>query len=121
MDPESLAGSDSSFRDDHALLGSIVALFQSRGLIVFLTACLISEALAPKGDRRPRAHEEERKEILYGNVSPRLVPLSFGQSQVVRAGAVVAVEAMEGTDDMIARAGRIFLGARLLKMMRGTG
>lgn len=121
VDPETLAWIRTlPSRDDHALLGSIVALFQSRGLEVVPYRLLIPEALAPEGTiagREPT--EEEREEILYGiGIARRLVPLSFGQSLVVRAGAVVAVEAMEGTDEMIARAGRIFPGGTVVKMMR---
>ncbi len=121
VDPETLAWIRSlPSRDDHSLLGSIVSFFQSRGLEVVPYCLLIPEAIAPEGTiagREPT--EEEREEIRYGiGIARRLVPLSFGQAVAVRNGAVVAVEAMEGTDEMIRRAGRIFPGGTVVKMMR---
>lgn len=107
-------------RDDHALLGSIVGFLQSRGLEVVPYRLLIPEALAPEGTIAGRdPTEEEREEIRYGiGIARKIVPLSFGQALAVRAGAVVAVEAMEGTDEMIKRAGRIAAGGTVVKMMR---
>ena len=54
------------------------------------------------------------------NILRVLLPLSFGQALVTHEGAVVAVEAMEGTDEMIRRAGRILRngGGCVVKMMR---
>jgi hypothetical protein len=58
-------------------------------------------------------------DIAYArDVAQTLLPLSFGQTLAVHGKAVVAVEAMEGTDQMIKRAGELVNGGILLKMMR---
>ena len=46
------------------------------------------------------------------------MPCSFGQGVIIADGAVVAVEAMEGTDMMIKRAGSLIHHGVLIKMMR---
>ncbi len=52
--------------------------------------------------------EEERKNIEYGlSVARAVAGFDIGQTVVVAAQACVAVEAMEGTDEAIERAGRI--------------
>jgi DUF1009 family protein len=53
--------------------------------------------------RRPS--QEESEDISYGvGVASHILPLSFGQTVVVKSRAVVAVEAMEGTDLTLRRA-----------------
>jgi DUF1009 family protein len=107
-------------RDDHSLLGSIVGLLEGCGLEVVSYRALIPENLAPEGaiaGREPSAGEWE--DIRYGvQIAREVVRLSFGQALAVRDGAVLAVEAMEGTDEMIRRAGRIARGGSVVKMMR---
>ncbi|MDT8284581.1 MAG: UDP-2,3-diacylglucosamine diphosphatase LpxI [Thermovirgaceae bacterium] len=107
-------------RDDHALLGAIVELFESRGIQVLPYGKMIPELIAPAGriaGRDPSGSEND--DILYGSrIASAVVPLSFGQTVVVRGRSVVAVEAMEGTDAAIERAGRISRGGVVVKMMR---
>jgi DUF1009 family protein len=60
----------------------------------------------PAGGRAPT--EEERKDIEYGlGVARAVAAFDIGQTVVVAAQACVAVEAMEGTDATIARAGQL--------------
>ena len=47
-----------------------------------------------------------------------MVPLSFGQTVIVNKRSVVAVEAMEGTDATLLRAGSLCKGGTVAKMMR---
>ena len=55
--------------------------------------------------------ETERGNIEYGlNVANEIARLDLGQTIVVRAKACVAVEAMEGTDAVIRRAGELAKG-----------
>ena len=107
-------------RDDHSLLGSIVSLIESQGLEVVPYRLLIPENLAPEGlvaGREPTP--EELQDVRYGiRVAKEVVRLSFGQSLAVLSGSVLAVEAMEGTDEMIVRAGRIGGKGVVVKMMR---
>ena len=51
---------------------------------------------------------DERKDIEYGQTVARaLAGMDLGQTAVVKDRAAVALEAMEGTDEVIRRAGRI--------------
>jgi UDP-2,3-diacylglucosamine hydrolase len=53
--------------------------------------------------------EEERKDIAYGRtVAQAIAGYDLGQTVVIAAQACVAVEAMEGTDATIERAGALF-------------
>ena len=108
--------------DDHSLLGRIVAAFESFGLQVLPYAGFVRESLAAEGFLAGRAAtEQEREDVKYGKrILSVTLPLSFGQAVVVARGAVAAVEAMEGTDEMIRRAGGLLSGTAgsVVKMMR---
>ena len=109
-------------RDDHSLLASVLSAVEKFGVPVIPYRDLIPDLLAREGHlfgRKP--NEREQRDIVCGkNILRVLLPLSFGQSLVTHEGAVVAVEAMEGTDEMIRRAGRILRngGGCVVKMMR---
>ena len=52
--------------------------------------------------------DEERRELEFGGrVADAIAGMDIGQTVAVKAAAVVAVEAMEGTDVVIARAGAL--------------
>lgn len=116
--------------DDHSLLGRVVAAFEAAGLRVLPYAALLGDSLATEGEIAGRSPtEEELADIELGRrVLSVTLPLSFGQGVVTARGAVVAVEAMEGTDAMIRRAGSLIMeraaqgrtppGGVLVKMMR---
>ncbi len=107
-------------RDDHSLLGAIVDFFEKQGIKVLGYKDIVTNLLAQKGfiaGREPSA--AELKDAEYGfEICKKLVPLSFGQSVAVHDGAVIAVEAIEGTDKMILRAGELSKGGVIAKMMR---
>jgi len=59
--------------------------------------------------------ESERADIEYGrHIAQQIAGLDLGQTVVIRDRACVAIEAMEGTDETIERAGRIAGGQRLV-------
>ncbi|MDR1943909.1 MAG: UDP-2,3-diacylglucosamine diphosphatase LpxI [Synergistaceae bacterium] len=107
-------------RDDHSLLGGLVTLVEKAGFEVIGYRDLLSDMLAPRGliaGRPPSASETE--DIGYGvEIAGKVLPLSFGQSVVVSRKSVVAVEAMEGTDAAILRAGSLCGGGVVVKMMK---
>ncbi len=107
-------------RDDHSLLGSIVGFFEAHGVRVLPYREIIPELMAPEGVIAGRAPlPEEIDDIVYGaGIACAIAPLSFGQTVVVRGRSVVAVEAMEGTDATIRRAGKISEGGVVVKVMR---
>ncbi len=108
--------------DDHALLGRIAAALETIGIAVYNYADYIGDSLTSKGVIAGRVFNEvEKQDISYGKkILSATLPLSFGQAVVIARGAVVAIEAMEGTDRMVRRAGDLLKGAAgvLVKMMR---
>ncbi|MCR5347452.1 MAG: UDP-2,3-diacylglucosamine diphosphatase LpxI [Fretibacterium sp.] len=109
-----------SLRDDHSLLGSIVEAFEREGIQVLPYWQILPEFVASPGrlaERDPT--EKEWADIRCGREILRVtLPCSFGQAVVVADGAVVAVEAMEGTDAMIERAGALSGRGTVVKMMK---
>ncbi|MDR1884646.1 MAG: UDP-2,3-diacylglucosamine diphosphatase LpxI [Synergistaceae bacterium] len=107
-------------RDDHSLLSGIVALFERAGFEVVGYRDILGDLLACSGvvAGRPPS-DEEAEEAAYGvEIARVIVPLSFGQSVIVNRRSVVAVEAMEGTDAAILRAGSLCRGGVLVKMIK---
>ncbi|MEG1641792.1 MAG: UDP-2,3-diacylglucosamine diphosphatase LpxI [Synergistaceae bacterium] len=108
------------FRDDHSLLGAIVDFLEKQGFKVLSYKEILSDMLAKEGliaGRKPT--KDEKKDIDYGfSISNKLVPLSFGQTIIVNKMSVVAVEAMEGTDATMLRAGSLCKSGVVVKMMR---
>lgn len=108
------------FRDDHSLLGAIVDFFEKQGIKVISYSDIVPNLLAHAGQiagRKPT--KQEQRDIDYGvEICSKLVPMSFGQSVAVKDGAVIAVEAIEGTDRMIERAGTLAEGGTVVKLMR---
>jgi DUF1009 family protein len=94
--------------DDHLLLG-IIDEFAADGLRVESALTLCPELLVRQGlltRRAPTAAEE--KDIRFGwHVAREMGRLDVGQSVAIKERAVLAVEAIEGTDRAIARAGEL--------------
>ena len=109
-----------SLRDDHSLLGAVVDVLEAEGIEVIPYWQILPEFIASQGklsERPPNAQEQQ--DIAYGREILRVtLPLSFGQAVCIAGGAVVAVEAMEGTDKMIRRAGELAGRGVVVKMMR---
>jgi len=106
--------------DDHSLLAAAVEIIESYGISVLPYWHILPEFIAPEGQlgHRPPT-EKEVRDFEYGaSVLKVTLPCSFGQGLVVADGAVVAVEAIEGTDAMIERAGKLVPKGVLVKMMR---
>ena len=120
FDPLSLKVLARSARDDHSLLASVVDVLEKEGISVLPYWHILPEFMAPEGNlgHRPPT-ENERRDFEYGaSVLKITLPCSFGQALVVADRAVVAVEAMEGTDAMVERAGKLLTKGVLVKMMR---
>ena len=111
-----------ALHDDHSLIGAIVQAFEDNGIKVLPYWQILPEFIAGQGklsSRQPT--ENEASDIEYGREILRVtLPLSFGQSICVAGGSVVAIEAMEGTDKMILRAGEISHHGVIVKMMKST-
>lgn len=100
-----------SMRDD-ALLREIAHEFELNGLAVVAPTDILKECLAHADLFGSRSLDErERKDAILGwEVAERLGELDVGQAVVVFEGLVVALEAIEGTDAMIERAGKLTAG-----------
>lgn len=109
-----------SVRDDHTLLGGIVSIFEKSGFQVVGYRDLLGDLISTMGQIAGRAPTEaERSDVAYGvEIARAVVPLSFGQSVIVHKKSVVAVEAMEGTDATVVRAGSICKSGVLVKMIK---
>ena len=109
-----------SGRDDHSLLGGVVSIFERAGFEVIGYKELLSDLMATSGCIAGRvATECEMDDVAYGiDIARTVLPLSFGQSIIVNKKAVVAVEAMEGTDAAILRAGSLCNSGVIVKMIK---
>jgi DUF1009 family protein len=96
-----------STRSTDALLGAIAKVLADEGIELISSTTFLEPLLAEEGALTSRApDDEECRNIEYGlSVARALSAFDIGQTVVVAAQACVAVEAMEGTDATIERAG----------------
>jgi len=94
-------------RNTDMLLGAIAKVLSDEGIELLSSTQFLEPMLARRGvltQRGPTA--EEQKNIDYGlTVARGIAGFDLGQTVAIAAQACVAVEAMEGTDATIARAG----------------
>ncbi len=97
-------------RNTDMLLGAVAKVLEDEGITLMSSTAFLEPMLAPVGVMTERAPDAtERGDIEYGlKVARGIAGFDLGQTVVIAAGACVAVEAMEGTDATIARAGEIF-------------
>jgi len=96
-------------RNTDALLGAVAKVLADEGITLENSTALLEPLLAKPGvlTKRPPT-EAEKADIVYGRtVARHLAQYDIGQTVVVAEGACVTVEAMEGTDATIRRAGEI--------------
>lgn len=99
-------------RNTDALIGGIADELAREGIELIDSTYFIRDHLAPEGVLTKRAPDKtEQENIEYGlTVANEIARLDLGQTIVIRARACVAVEAMEGTDAAIKRAGELANG-----------
>ncbi len=99
-------------RKDDAILRAIAEEIESEGMRVGSLVPYLKEIMAPRGcltEKRPTEREEE--DIAFGwTIAKKVGALDVGQSVVVKEGIILAVEAIEGTDEAIRRGGRLGRG-----------
>jgi DUF1009 family protein len=96
-------------RNTDSLLGAIAKVLRDEGITLENSTTLLEPLLAKPGTltKRPPT-SEEKKNIEYGRVVARqIAQYDIGQTVIIAEAACVAVEAMEGTDGTIERAGKI--------------
>jgi DUF1009 family protein len=96
-------------RNTDSLLGAIAKVLAAEGITLENSTWLLEPLLVKTGVLTPRGPtEQERKNIEYGRaIARQLAQHDIGQTVVIAESACVAVEAMEGTDATIERAGEI--------------
>ena len=97
-------------RNTDMLLGAVAKVLGDEGIELISSTTYLEPLLAKPGVLTQRSpDEEEGKDIAYGRtVAHAIATYDLGQTVVIAAQACVAVEAMEGTDATIARAGELF-------------
>ncbi|MGA2648974.1 MAG: UDP-2,3-diacylglucosamine diphosphatase LpxI [Terracidiphilus sp.] len=96
-------------RSTDILLGAVAKVLGDEGIELVSSTSYLEPLLAQKGVLTARSPDEaEAGNIVYGlGVARAVAGFDIGQTVVVAAQACVAVEAMEGTDATIARAGQL--------------
>ena len=99
-------------RNTDSLIGAIAAELQSEGIELIDSTYFLQDYLPQTGSlTRRQPDDREREDIEYGlEIAREIARLDLGQTIVVRAKACVAIEAMEGTDETIKRAGTLAHG-----------
>jgi DUF1009 family protein len=96
-------------RNTDMLLGAVAKVLSDEGIELISSTAYLEPMLAKEGVLTQRVpNEVEANDIAYGlTVARGIAGFDLGQTVVIAAGACVAVEAMEGTDACIARAGSL--------------
>jgi hypothetical protein len=108
-------------RSTDGLIGAVARVLADRGIEVIDSTALLAPLLARSGTLTARAPSaEEARDFEFGyRMADAIAALDVGQTVAVKAQAVVAVEAMEGTDAVIERAGRLAgPGTRIVKVAK---
>lgn len=96
-------------RNTDSLIGGVAKILEEEGIHLMSSTELLEPLLAREGvltKRKPS--EQERANIAYGrSVALHLAKFDIGQTVVIAESACVSVEAMEGTDATILRAGEL--------------
>jgi len=108
-------------KNTDALISAVADVLRDHGIELIDSTAFLAPLLARPGvlTARPPS-DEEREDIAFGyRMADQIAGLDIGQTVAVKSAAVVAVEAMEGTDDVIARAGRLAgPGVRIVKVAK---
>lgn len=96
-------------RNTDALIGAVAKVLADEGITLLKSTDFLEPLLAKPGVLTKRApNEREQADIAYGReVARHLAQYDIGQTVVIAEAACVAVEAMEGTDATIRRAGEL--------------
>ena len=103
-------------KNTDALIGAVARVLEDEGIQLVDSTLFLKPLLPEVGvltRRVPNEHEAE--DIAYGRgLAQQIAGMDIGQTVVISDRACVAVEAMEGTDEVIMRAARIAAGKPLV-------
>ena len=100
-------------RNTDALIGAVADELSREGIELIDSTYFLQDQLPQPGTLTKREpNERERQDIEYGlQIAHEIARLDLGQTIVIRGQACVAIEAMEGTDATIRRAGEVVWGS----------
>src|SRR5579859_4753092 len=103
-------------KNTDALIGAVARVLEDEGIRLVDSTLFLKPLLPEAGVLTRRApNEHEAEDIAYGRgLAQQIAGMDIGQTVVISDRACVAVEAMEGTDEVIARAARIAAGKPLV-------
>ena len=103
-------------KNTDALIGAVARVLEDEGIRLVDSTHFLKPLVPEAGVLTRRAPDErEEADISYGlGVARQIAGMDIGQTVVISDRACVAVEAMEGTDETIARAARIVAGKPLV-------
>jgi UDP-2,3-diacylglucosamine hydrolase len=108
-------------RNTDALISAVADVMRDAGIELIDSTAFLAPLLAREGTLTARAPDEsERADFEFGyRMADAIAALDIGQTIAVKHKAVVAVEAMEGTDEVIGRAGYLAgPGVRIVKVAK---
>jgi UDP-2,3-diacylglucosamine hydrolase len=108
-------------RNTDALISAVADVMRDEGIELLNSTLFLAPLLAKSGVLSERApDDEERADFEFGyRMADAVAALDIGQTIAVKHKAVVAVEAMEGTDEVIGRAGHLAgRGVRIVKVAK---
>jgi DUF1009 family protein len=99
-------------RNTDALIGAVAGELATEGIELIDSTYFLKDQLPDRGVLSKRAPDErERTDVEYGlEIARGIAGMDLGQTIVIRDRACVAIEAMEGTDAVIRRAGELVRG-----------
>ncbi len=103
-------------KNTDSLIGAVARVLEDEG-IKLVDSTLFLKPLVPEAGVLTRRAPDEREaaDIAYGlSVARNIAGMDIGQTVVIADRACVTVEAMEGTDEAVARAARIVAGRPLV-------
>jgi DUF1009 family protein len=109
------------WKNTDGLIGAVAAVLRDHGIELIDSTAFITPLLAGSGVLSRRApSDDEVKDFEFGyRMADAIAALDIGQTVAVKDLAVVAVEAMEGTDEVIRRAGSLGgAGMRIVKVAK---
>lgn len=96
-------------KNTDAIIGAVGDFLRDRGMELIDSTAFLTPLMARAGVLTARApSDDERADLEFGyRIADVIAGMDIGQTIAVKSRAVVAVEAMEGTDQVIARAGQL--------------
>lgn len=108
-------------KNTDALIAGVADVLRTHGIELIDSTAFLAPLLAGEGVLTARAPDaDELTDLEFGyRVADAVAGMDIGQTIAVKSAAVVAVEAMEGTDALIARAGQLAgSGVRIVKVAK---